>query len=276
MKKLLSYLLLAAFTFTACTTSALSAASDNAGQLDNKDDITALVKSLAASQDETDKDDISALVKELAANQDAPDEDDINTLLKQLAASQDDTTDDNSNDNDNDDDLTEVQAVFDVMDLVKQEQATAMQDSDDDDDDGNDENVEIQWFTTLLKGAGRKLLKRYGRRYLRRYAWRTIRRAGERYIRRRYCNDSERKAMLQELNDEAEDDDGTDDSTFAELQSLFGALKELEAVTAQDEGTAGAEGFFSRRLRKRLRRVRRKLGRSIRRRIRTTFRKRFC
>lgn len=266
MKKLLSYLLLAAFTFTAC--SALSAAFDKADQLDNKD-ITALLKSLAANQDEADKDDVNALLKDLAASQDAPDEDDINTLLKQLAASQDDTTDDNSND-DNNDDLIEIQAVFDVMDHVKQEQATAMQDNDDEDDDGSDEKAENQLLATLVRGVGGKLLRRYGGRYLRRYAWRTIRRAGQNYIRRRYCN--EKEVMLQELNDEAGDDDDANDSTFAELQSLFGALKELEAVTAQDEGTAGAEGFFSRRLRRRLRRVRRRLGR----RIRTTIRRHFC
>jgi hypothetical protein len=267
MKTLLSYLLLAAFTFTAC--SALSAASDKANQLHDKDDVNTLLKSLAASQDEADKDGIKALLKELAASQQEPDEDDINSLLKQLAASQDDTTDDNSDDDDNDDDLTEIQAVFDVMDLVKQEEAMAMQD-DDDNDDGNAEN---QWISAVLGGAGRKLLKRYGGRYLRRYAWNRIRRAGKNYIRRRYCN--EKEAMLQELNDEAGDDDDADDTTFAELQSMFGALKELKAVTAKDKGTASAEGFFSRsrrRLRRRLRRVRRRIGR----RIRTTIRRRFC
>lgn len=274
MKMLLSYLLLAAFIFTACCAS--PTASDKAERLNGKDDISTLLKSIAASQDGADKDGINAMLKELAVSQDAPDGDDINSLLKELAASQDDTTNDDDDDDDSDNDLIEIQTVFDVMNQVKQEQAMAMQgDDDNDDDDGDDENAEKQWFPTLLRGVGGRLIRRYGRRYLRRYAWRTIRRAGRNYIRRRYCN--EKEVMLQELNDEAGDDD--DDTTFAELQSLFGVLKELKAVTAEDMETADAEGLFSRarrRLRRRLRRVRRRLGRRIRRRIRRTIRRRFC
>lgn len=261
---LLSYLLLAAFTLTAC--SASPAASDKADHLGDKDDINALLKSLAASQDEAGDDDINAVLKELASSQDAPDEDHINALLKELAASQDDTTEDDNNDSDNDDDLTEIQAVFDVMDLVKQGQTTAMQDNDDDSDD---ETAENQWVTSLLRGVGGRLLRRY--------AWRRIRRAGLRYVRRRFC--SEKEVMLQELNDEAGDDDN-DDNTFAELQSLFSVLKELKADTAQDiKGNADAEGWFSRarrRLRRRLRRTRRRLRRRIGRRIRRTIRRRIC
>ena len=235
---LLSYLLLATFTLTACR--ALPAAYKKADHLDDKDDIIALLRSLATSQDEADNDNIGTVLKMLASSQDAPDEDHVNALLKELAASQDEN---DGNDDDNNDDLTEIQALFDVMDLVKQGQAKAMQDSDNDDDDGDDENAENQWFLPLLKVGGKHLLKRYGGRYLKRTVMRGIRRAGLRYVRRRFC--SEKEVMLQELNDEAGDDDN-DDDTFAELQSLFGVLKELKAVTAQDiKGTANAEGWFS-------------------------------
>ena len=259
MKILLTGLLLAAFTFTTCR-----AASDKANHLDDKDDINALLKSLAVSQDKTDKDDANALLKELAASQDAPDEDVVNTLLKDLAASQDDTSDNDSDEND--DDLTEIQTVFDVLDQVKQEQAKAMQDDDDDNDnDSDDENAENQ---VIFQGG--RSLKRYGRRYLRRYAWRTIRRAGGKYIRnylrRRFCN--EKEAMLQELNDEAGDDD--DDTIFAELQSLFDVRKELKALMAQDNETANTELFPW--FRWRIWWAKRRIGRKIRR----TIRKRLC
>ena len=105
---LLSYLLLAAFTLTACRAS--PSASKKADHLDDKDDIIALLRSLATSQDEADNDNIGTVLKMLASSQDAPDEDHVNALLKELAASQDE---DDSNDDDNNDDLTEIQALFD-------------------------------------------------------------------------------------------------------------------------------------------------------------------
>ena len=51
--------------------------------------------------------------------------------------------------------------------------------------------------------------------------------------------------MLQELSDVPGNDNNDDDTTFAELQSLLGVLKELEAAKNQGNDIANAEGFFS-------------------------------
>ena len=218
MKILLPYLLLTAFTLAACSAS-------------------------PAHDIGNDKENLRALLKGLVASQDAPNEDDVNTLLKELAASQDDTSDDGEDDND--DDMTQIQTVFDVLDQVEEEQAKAMQDDVDDDD-----NAESQgWWSIFGKLASRyfgkymrRYVSRYAKRHLTRYGRRIITRVGKNYIRRKYC--SEKQAMLQEMDDESGDDDN--DTTFAELQSLLHAIKELKAAKIMEKNTADAERVFSR------------------------------
>ena len=78
--------------------------------------------------DKLDKDDINALLKEIAASQDDStdydgDQDDMNALLKDLAGSQDDASDNDG------DDLSEIQSVFDTLGQIEQEHAKEIQDA---------------------------------------------------------------------------------------------------------------------------------------------------
>ena len=151
-----------------------------------------------------------ALVKELNDN-------DISTFLETLATSQEDQDDD---EDDEGNDLADIQGVFNVLAQVKEEQAKST---------GTATTQFWSWAGKMLLGAGKRYLKR-------------------RYCKKRSCNEEkEEKVLLQELM-EAQDDDGEeggDDDDLAELQSLFGALKKLQAKKMQEDSPA-AQGFFSR------------------------------
>ena len=133
---------------------------------------------------------------------------------------------------DGDDDITDLQAVFNVLAQVDIEKAKAM----------DDKRAMAQFW----KGLGSSL-------------WN----AGKSYFKNKYCTEEqEMKSILQEVTGQQamQDKDNEitaedDDKVKAELQSLFSALKKVEAKMMQDgeNDNVIAEGWWkklSRRIKK--------------------------
>ena len=148
--------------------------------------------------------------------------DEVSSLLQVLDSSA--TDQDTQDDDGSDEDIATLQGVFNVLALMENERAKAM----------DDEGARAQ----LWRGLGRSL-------------WKT----GRRYLRRRYCSEElEVKAMLQELVGEEgvpeDDEEEGDGELLANLQTLFSALKKAEAKVMQDDTTgddkAKVEGWLKR------------------------------
>ena len=152
----------------------------------------------------------------------------VNSLLQALANTE---VDQDANDKyEEDGTVADFQAVFNVLAQVEEEK----------DRQQHNKNLAMVQF---LRGFGRML-------------WR----AGKGYLRRKHCTEEEEmRAMLQELtgergmqeaeNDESEHPDG-DDKARTELQTLFNALKKVEAEVQMTNSTpeeiAKAEKWWKR------------------------------
>ena len=135
-------------------------------------------------------------------------------LFESLTTAQHQSLDD-ANDND-DDDIADLQAVFNVLEQASKERAAA---------NGNDAMAQ------LLEGSVWNLAKGY--------------------LKNKYCTEEQEvRAMVQELiGKQSEDDDANDskegdDKARAELQTLYSALKKIEAKMMQDKSDAKIEGWF--------------------------------
>lgn len=135
-------------------------------------------------------------------------------LLESLASSQQGQL----SEAEGEDDIADLQALFNVLEQVETEKAKAM----------DDKSVKAQFWKQLR---------------------RTLWSAGKKYVRNRYCYEEQNmKAMLQELTGQHEMQDESnevtaeeDDRALAELQSMFSALKNIEAKM---QDGAMAEGLF--------------------------------
>ena len=143
-------------------------------------------------------------------------EDKFTALLQSLDRTEDDQEDDD------DDDLADIQGVFNVLAQVEMERAKGL----------NDKSATAQFWGIL----GNALWK-----------------AGKGYLKKKYCTEEQEvRAMLQDLISEQEipeddDDDDAGGDALAELQTLFNALKNVEAKMMQDGMTdknAEAEGWW--------------------------------
>lgn len=145
--------------------------------------------------------------------------DQLGALLKVLEGSEDDT------DNDDDDGtVADLQGVFNVMAQVEEEKA-------------RQQHGKNMAMAQIWEGLGSALWS-----------------AGKGYLKKRYCTEEEEvRAMLQELigeqgaQDDEDDDGDSDDKVRTELQTLFNALKKVEAKVMQDDSsddTAMAEGWW--------------------------------
>ena len=141
-------------------------------------------------------------------------------LLESLASSQQGQNfDDENDDDDDDDDIADLQAVFNVLEQVDEEKAAA---------NGNSATAQL---TGMLGGTVLNLAKGY--------------------LKNKYCTEEQEvRAMVQELigeqseGDDSDDARDRDDKLRAELQTLFKALKMVEAKLMQDESNARIEGWL--------------------------------
>ena len=144
--------------------------------------------------------------------------DKVSALLQVLASSEDDQdTDDGT--------VADLQGVFNMMAQVEMEKAREQQ----------DENVAMVQFLGMLGGG----------------LWNV----GKGLLKKKYCTEEEEeevRALLQELieeqgvQDDKDDGDG-EEKVRAELQTLFNALRKVEAKVMQDDtsgDTAKAESWF--------------------------------
>ena len=150
------------------------------------------------------------------------DKDEVSALLQTLVSAKDDQ---DSEDDEDDGTVADLQGIFNVMAQIELEKATQQ----------HNKNVAMAQF---WGGIGRAL-------------WN----AGKGYLKRKYCTEEEEmRVMLQELVGEQgvqdEQDDGNDDiKARAELQTLFNALKKVDAKVMQDDSfddTVKAEGWWKR------------------------------
>ena len=149
--------------------------------------------------------------------------DEVSALFQALVSTEDDQ--DTDDDDEDDGTVADLQGVFNVMAQVEAEKARQQR----------NKNVAM---VQLWGGLGSALWS-----------------AGKAYLKRRHCTEEEEvRAMLQELigeqgvQDDEDAGDG-DDKARAELQTLFNALKKVEAKVMQDDSsddTAKAEGWWKR------------------------------
>ena len=149
--------------------------------------------------------------------------DDVSALFQALVSTEDDQ--DTEDDDEDDGTVADLQGVFNVMAQVEAEKARQQR----------NKNVAMVQVWKFLGNA----------------LWN----AGKSYLKKRHCTEEEEvRAMLQELigeqgmQDDEDAGDG-DDKARAELQTLFNALKKLEAKVMQDDSsadTAKAEGWWKR------------------------------
>ena len=152
--------------------------------------------------------------------------DEVSGLLQTLVSTEDDQ---DSDDDEDDGSVADLQGIFNVMAQAEVEKAKQQR----------NKNVAM---VQIWKGLGGAL-------------WRV----GKSYLKKKYCTEEEEvRAMLQELigeqggqDDQDDQDDGGDDDNKAltELQTLFNALKKVEAKVMQDvssNDTAKTQGWWKR------------------------------
>ena len=136
----------------------------------------------------------------------------VATLLNSLAGIQDDQESDGDDDDNDDDDLADIQGIFNVLAQVEMERAKEM----------DDKSATAQFWKMLGK---------------------TLWNAGKGYLKNKYCTEEQEvRAMLQELigeqempeDDEDDDEEDSNGVVLAELQTLFNALKKVDAKMMQD------------------------------------------
>ena len=134
-------------------------------------------------------------------------------LLESLASSQQGQDLDDGND---DGDIADLQAVFNVLEQVDKEKAAA---------NGNSATAQL---TGILGGTVLDLAKGY--------------------LKNKYCTEEQKvREMVQKLiGEQSESVDARDknEKARAELQTLFKALKMVEAKLMQDESDARVEGWL--------------------------------
>ena len=137
--------------------------------------------------------------------------DEANTFLQTLVSAENDDEDMGDDDSDGDKEMATLQAVFNVLAQVELEKAKMKRDK-----------ATIQLLGLALKGL-----------------WNV----GKHFLKKKYCTEEQKvQAMIQELaseqqmHDEDSDDteEGADGKARVEIQSLFNALKVVEAKAMQD------------------------------------------